>query len=111
MTTVTTRPEPVVLPQVVRDRIRAAIEDGRLYPPRRYQADRLASGSRFNLDNWSRQTGKSSTFAQDSVHLVAETGHNVLQLSASLDQTKELILKSAVYAECSTVSPVRSSVR
>lgn len=91
--------DPAVLPGAARDRIKRAMDDGRLLPPRRYQADRLASRSRFNLDNWSRQTGKSHVAAQDSVLLGETTGYGVMQLSASLDQTKELMLKAAVFAE------------
>jgi phage FluMu gp28-like protein len=91
--------EPLILPELVRERLKAAILDGRLYAPRRYQANRLASESRFNLDLWSRQTGKSQTNAQDAVHLAAETGESVMCLSASLDLTRELMVKVALYAE------------
>lgn len=92
-------PEPAVLPAATRDAIKRAVDDGRLFAPRPYQADRLASESRFNLDNWSRQTGKSFTAGVDSVLLAGATATLVMQLSASLDQTKELMLKTAIAAE------------
>jgi len=91
--------EPTILPSKVRDKLRAAIESGKMHRPRRYQADRLVSESRFNLDNWSRQTGKSDTSALDGNMLAVESGYGVMNLSASLDQTKELMLKNAIYAE------------
>lgn len=99
MTSLLTAPEPVILADATRDRLRRAIESGQIFTPRRYQADRLASTSRFNLDNWSRQTGKSQTNAQDAVHLSGETNESVMYLSASLDLTKEAMQKVAVYAE------------
>lgn len=91
--------QPVMLDTRTRDALRRAIEGGRIHRPRRYQADRLASGSRYNLDNWSRQTGKSDVSALDGNLLAVETGVGVMNLSASLDQTKELMLKNAIYAE------------
>ena len=99
MTSALAHPDPIILAQATRDRLRRAIEDGKIYSPRSYQAKRLASESRFNLDLWSRQTGKSQTAAQDAVHLAAETGESVMTLSASADLTKELMVKVAEYAE------------
>lgn len=99
MTAALAHSEPITMPQRVRDRLRAAIEAGRLHRPRRYQGERLGSASRFNLDNWARQTGKSDTSAEDGNLLAVETGVGVMNLSASLDQTKELMLKNAIYAE------------
>jgi len=91
--------EPVMLDEAVRGRIKRAIDAGRIHPRRRYQVDRLASESRFNLDNWSRQTGKSDNAGMDSCFLATTTPYGVMQLSASLDQTKELMLKTAIFAE------------
>lgn len=91
--------DPIHLPRATTDAIRRAVDDGRLFAPRAYQADRLATESRYNLDNWSRQTGKSYTAGLDSVLLAGSTGVGVMQLSASQDQTKELMLKTAIAAE------------
>lgn len=106
MTAATEQPDPTapVIPSkdvadAARRTLMSAIEDGKLHRPRRYQADRLASESRFNLDNWSRQTGKSDVGSLDGNLLAAQTGIGVMHLSASLDQTKELMLKVAQYAE------------
>ncbi len=93
------QPDPLILTQKARDVLRRQIESGKLHRPRKYQANRLASQSRFNLDNWSRQTGKSDTAALDANLLAAQTGFGVMCLSASLDQTKEWMLKAAIYAE------------
>lgn len=112
MTAAVTQPDPVILARETQTRLRAAIEDGRLYRPRRYQADRLTSESRFNLDLWSRQTGKSQTNAQDAVHLAAETGQSVMLLSASQDLTRELMVKVALYAEviCGVAGDIQRAV-
>lgn len=100
MTQAAAQPDPLIAPRQVRDALMRAIEAGRLHRPRAYQADRLQSTSRFNLDNWSRQIGKSDFAAAcDGTLLAAETGVGVMNLSASLDQTKELMLKYAIYAE------------
>jgi phage FluMu gp28-like protein len=95
------------------DAVRAAIAEGRLFAPRSYQAQRLASPSRFNLDNWSRQTGKSQTAAQDATHLAATTGESVMVLSASQDLTKEFMVKVADYAPifCGLAADVQRDLR
>lgn len=94
-----TAPNPVLLSEKTRELLKNAILDGKIQVPRSYQADRLGSKSRFNLDLWSRQTGKSQTAAQDCVHLAAETEKSVMCLSASRDLTQELMVKVALYAE------------
>ena len=91
--------DPVILSSVTRDRLLKAIDEGRIFRPYAYQAERLMSRSKYNLDLWSRQTGKSQTNAQDSVNLAAETSQSVMCLSASQDLTKELMVKVAIYAE------------
>ena len=82
-----------------RQRINKAIREKRLFVPRSYQADRLASKSRFNLDLWARQTGKSHTGAMDAVHQSLETSRDVMVLSASQDLTREFMFKVGNYAE------------
>ncbi len=91
--------DPKIFQAVTIERLKRAIHEGVLYVPRTYQADRLMTDSRFNLDLWSRQSGKSQTNAQDAVHLGCETGESVMCLSASLDLTREFMVKVALYAE------------
>lgn len=102
---------PAMVSPATRTALQRAIDDGRMFRLRQYQADRIdATGrfldapeddgsTRYFLDNWSRQTGKSASCALDSVLLAGQTGETVMHLSASLDQTKELMLKVAVAAE------------
>ena len=101
--------EPVVLARAVSERVRAAMAEGRIPRPRSYQGQRLASQSRFNLDLWCRQSGKSLTNAMDAVLLAEETGESVMCLSASLDLTRELMMKVAMYAE--VVSDVAGEIQ
>lgn len=81
-----------------RDEIRRAL-DGQKVAARQYQSAMLADACRFRRLRWSRQTGKSYSMALDDVLLAGSTGHNVMQLSASADLTKELMLKTAEHAE------------
>lgn len=91
--------DPIIFQAQTRERLKRAVLEGVLYVPRIYQAERLLSFSRFNLDLWSRQSGKSQINAQDAVHLASETGESVMCLSASLDLTREFMVKVALYAE------------
>jgi len=106
------RADPVILRERTRDRLIRAIAEGKIYAPYAYQARRLASDSKFNLDLWARQTGKSQTNAQDAVHLAATTGESVMLLSASRDLTSELMLKVAIYAEviCGMAGEIQRSI-
>lgn len=81
-----------------REKMRRMIAEKKALP-RHYQAKLLADVSRFRRIRWSRQTGKSYSMALDSVLLGGETNKNVMQLSASADLTKELMLKTAFHAE------------
>ena len=100
MTQVMSTPDgPVtVLSPAERDAIRRRL-DGKGLTPRPYQRRLLADGARFRRLRWSRQTGKSYSMALDDVLQNYHTGFNTVQLSASLDLTKELMLKTALHAE------------
>jgi phage FluMu gp28-like protein len=81
-----------------RDQIRRLL-DGSVHAPREYQRVLLADEAKFRILMYCRQSGKSHGMAMDDVILAGETGYPVVELSASLDQTKELILKTAFFAE------------
>jgi phage FluMu gp28-like protein len=91
--------EPITLTSKQREQLKAMLAGAGVHRPFRYQAQRLSDNSRFHLDLWSRQTGKSTTNALDAVFLALQTKESVMCLSASQDLTRELMLKIALCAE------------
>lgn len=81
-----------------RDQIRRMLSTA-ILAPREYQRLCLADPAKFRLMMFARQTGKSHFMAMDDVILAGETGFPVVELSASMIQTQELILKTAFFAE------------
>jgi phage FluMu gp28-like protein len=88
----------VKLTKAQREKIKRSMDDAG-FSPREYAQKFLGDKSRFRRARWSRQTGKTTNIAQDNVLTAGRTNRDVMNLSASADQTKELMLRVAVFAE------------
>lgn len=62
-----------------------------------YQRAALQSSARFTHNNWSRQTGKSFTFALKRIRRAIQRGRSQVFLSASEQQSRELMLKAQAH--------------